>query len=93
MSLGGLVLFDLYFSVSWFILFLLAIVFPVLLRFTAFDYPFGIFDFSCFQLNNNYVLYVLDWISVVLDHWNNSHVAPLGHIILIPNQPVFTLTV
>ena len=28
MSLGGLVLFDLYFSVSWFVLFLLAIVFP-----------------------------------------------------------------
>ena len=60
-------LFDLYFSVTWFVLFLLAIVFPVL-RFTAFDYPFGIFDFSWFQLNNNYVLYVLDWISVVLDH-------------------------
>jgi hypothetical protein len=28
---------------------------------------------------------------IVLAHWNNS-VAPLGHIILIPSQPVFALS-
>ena len=35
-------------------------------------------------------------IFIVLAHWNNStgdiHVAPLGHIILIPGQPVFALS-
>jgi hypothetical protein len=37
----------------------------------------------------------LSWISIVLAHWNKSvdrHVAPLGHIILIPSQPIFGLT-
>jgi hypothetical protein len=38
----------------------------------------------------------LSWIFIVLVHWNNSlqveNVAPLGHIILIPSQPVFALS-
>ena len=39
----------------------------------------------------------LDFHSARLAHWNNSprmrgHVAPFGHIILIPSQPVFALT-
>ena len=39
----------------------------------------------------------LSWIFIVIAHWNNSpridrHVAPLGHIILIPSQPVFALS-
>ena len=33
---------------------------------------------------------MLSWIFIVLVHWNNS-VAPLGHIILIPSQPIFAL--
>jgi hypothetical protein len=36
------------------------------------------------------------WICIVLALWNNStvdsHVAPLGHIILIPSQPGFALS-
>ena len=38
----------------------------------------------------------LGWIFIVLAaHWHNmsgKHVASLGHIILIPSQPVFVLT-
>jgi hypothetical protein len=36
----------------------------------------------------------LSWIFLVLAHWNNSTRldTPLGHIILILNQPVFALT-
>ena len=42
-----------------------------------------------------YKINMLSWIFIVLAHWNKSaerHVAPLGHIILIPNQPAFALT-
>jgi hypothetical protein len=41
-----------------------------------------------FRWENNDVCFVPD------QHWNKSvgrHVAPLGYIILIPSQPVFTL--
>jgi hypothetical protein len=42
-----------------------------------------------------YYTNTLSWIFIVLAHWNNSprdrHVAPLGHIILMPSQPVFVL--
>jgi hypothetical protein len=34
------------FCISLFVLFLLAIIFPVLLQFTTSDYPFGILNFS-----------------------------------------------
>jgi hypothetical protein len=51
-----------------------------------------------------YYTNMLSWIFIVLAHWNNSpwidmsplsdtlFVTPLGHIILIPSQPVFALS-
>ena len=42
-----------------------------------------------------YYTNTLSYIFMVLAHWNNSprvHIAPLGHIIPIPSQPVFALT-
>jgi len=49
-------------------------------------------------LNDDEIRFVLDtlsWIFIVLAHWNKSagrRVASLGHIILIPSQPVFALS-
>jgi len=35
----------------------------------------------------------LSWIFIVVHHWNNSiHVAPIGHVIMIPRQSIFALT-
>ena len=48
---------------------------------------------TCIQWNDDEVRFVLD--HSLLSHTQqspNSHAAPLGHIILIPNQSVFVLT-
>ena len=52
-----------------------------------------------FQWDDVEVCFVLDQHAeldfILLAHWKKSagrHVAPLGHLIVIPNQPVFALS-
>ena len=72
---------------SLFVLFLLAIVLSVLLRYTDSDCPFGIFTLRLFVLDQNTLLDLYSSRSPN-QHSAGRHVAPLGHIILIQNQPV-----
>jgi len=44
-----------------------------------------------FQLNDDEAHFVLDQ-HAELDIYAGRHVVPIGHIILIPNQPVFALS-
>ena len=39
-----------------------------------------------------YYINTLSYIFIVLAEWNNSPFALLGHIFLIPSQPLFVLT-
>jgi hypothetical protein len=54
--------------------------------------------FSYIMTRTSYIGWEDDDISFLLDQhskldsWNNSHVAPLWHIVLNNGQPVFTLT-
>jgi hypothetical protein len=48
-------------------------------------------DDICFVLDQ----YMVNCLFIVPAHWNNNsrgrHVAPFGHIILIPSKPIFAL--
>ena len=62
------------FCISLFVLFLLAIVLSVLLRFTDFDYPFGIFKLflpiSCIVCKLVRVIYILTYCSYDIKNYN-----------------------
>ena len=45
----------------------------------------------CFVLDQHAFLYFYS-VSSLKQQFSGRHVAPLGHIILIPRQPVFALT-
>ena len=92
---------------SFFVLFLLAIVLSVILRYTDSDYPFGIFKLFLSISWQEQITFRWDEVHFVLKkhddldfHWAYSlkqqsmdrHIAPLGHIILNPSPPVFALT-